>query len=305
MKGSSSSKKLPYRTRKKINGLIFASPFIIGFIAFFLMPLVNTIFYSFNKIGVGETGGMTFEWVGIQNYIDLFATEVTTNSQPMARLFTEENTNMLISVPLIVIFSLFMALLANQKFKGRALVRLIFFLPIILGIDVVVEMLTMTTGAGESLDTGSSLLSGSYITVFLMRVLNVPRRILFPIMNYVENIFELISQAGVQTLVYLTALQSISPSLYEVAKMEGATAYETFWKVTIPSIIHITLFVVIYTVVDLFLRSAIAEEAYSFAFTQNKIGIGSALSVVYILNVLAVLGIVMLLMGKVVKKNAK
>jgi len=146
MKGSSSSKKLPYRTRKKINGLIFASPFIIGFIAFFLMPLVNTIFYSFNKIGVGETGGMTFEWVGIQNYIDLFATEVTTNSQPMARLFTEENTNMLISVPLIVIFSLFMALLANQKFKGRALVRLIFFLPIILGIDVVVEMLTMTTG---------------------------------------------------------------------------------------------------------------------------------------------------------------
>lgn len=212
---------------------------------------------------------------------------------------------MALSVPLIVIFSLFMALLANRKFKGRAVVRLIFFLPIILGLDVVVKMLTMTTGAGESLDTGSSLLNGSYITVFLMRVLNVPRRILFPIMSYVENIFQLISQAGVQTLVYLTALQSISPSLYEVAKMEGATAYETFWKVTIPSIIHITLFVIIYTVVELFLNSTIAQEAYSFAFTKNKIGVGSALSVVYILNVLAVLGIVMLLMGKVVKKNAK
>lgn len=303
MKGS--RKKLPYRIKKKINGLIFASSFIIGFIAFFMMPLVNTIFYSFNKIGVGEQGGMTYEWVGIQNYIDLFATEVTTDSQPMARLFTEENSNMALSVPLIVIFSLFMALLANRKFKGRAVVRLIFFLPIILGLDVVVKMLTMTTGAGESLDTGSSLLNGSYVTVFLMRVLNVPRRILFPIMSYVENIFQLISQAGVQTLVYLTALQSISPSLYEVAKMEGATAYETFWKVTIPSIIHITLFVVIYTVVELFLNSTIAQEAYSFAFTKNKIGVGSALSVVYILNVLAVLGIVMLLMGKVVKKNAR
>lgn len=296
--------KLPYRTRRKINGLIFAAPFIIGFIAFFLMPLINTVYYSFNKVSVGEKGGMTFEWVGLQNYVDLFATEVTTTSQPMARLFTEQNLHMVLSVPLIVIFSLFMALLANRKFKGRALVRLIFFLPIILGIDVVVEMLTMTTGV-ESLDTGSSLLSGSYVTLFMVRILNVPRRILYPIMNYVENIFELISQAGVQTLVYLTALQSISPSLYEVAKMEGATAYETFWKVTIPSIIHITLFVVIYTVVDLFLRSPIAEEAYSFAFTQSKIGVGSALSVVYIFNVILMLGAVMLLLGKVVKKNAK
>lgn len=302
MKGT--GKRIPYRVKRKINGLIFAAPFIIGFLAFFLMPLINTVYYSFNKVGVGEKGGMTFEWVGIQNYVDLFATEVTTTAQPMARLFTEQNLDMLLSVPLIVVFSLFMALLANRKFKGRAFVRLIFFLPIILGIDVVVEMLTMTTGV-ESLDTGSSLLSGSYVTIFLVRFLNVPMKLLYPIMNYVENIFELISQAGVQTLVYLTALQSISPSLYEVAKMEGATAYETFWKVTIPSIIHITLFVIIYTVVELFLSSSIAEEAYAFAFTQSKIGVGSALSVVYIFNVILALGLVMLLMGKVVKKNAR
>lgn len=302
MKGT--GKRIPYRVKRKINGLIFAAPFIIGFLAFFLMPLINTVYYSFNKVGVGEKGGMTFEWVGIQNYVDLFATEVTTTAQPMARLFTEQNLDMLLSVPLIVVFSLFMALLANRKFKGRAFVRLIFFLPIILGIDVVVEMLTMTTGV-ESLDTGSSLLRGSYVTIFLVRFLNVPMKLLYPIMNYVENIFELISQAGVQTLVYLTALQSISPSLYEVAKMEGATAYETFWKVTIPSIIHITLFVIIYTVVELFLSSSIAEEAYAFAFTQSKIGVGSALSVVYIFNVILALGLVMLLMGKVVKKNAR
>ncbi len=108
-------------------------------------------------------------------------------------------------------------------------------------------MLTMTTGT-ESLDTGSQLVSGSYITIFLVRVLDVPMRVLYPIITYIENIFTLISQAGVQTLVYLTALQSISPSMYEVAKMEGATAYETFWKVTIPSIMHITLFVIVYTI---------------------------------------------------------
>lgn len=297
-------KKISYRTKRKINGLIFASPFLIGFVTFFMIPLVNTFYYSFNEVGVGEKGGMTFRWIGVQNYINLFTTEVTTTSQTMARLFTEQNASMLLSVPLIVVFSLFMALLANQKFKGRAMVRLIFFLPIILGIEVVTEMLTMTTGAAE-LDSGSTLLAGSYITIFLVRNLNIPMRYLYPFMTYVENIFTLISQAGVQTLIYLTALQSISPSLYEVAKMEGATAYETFWKVTIPSIIHITLFVVVYTIVDLFLESPIAEEAYAFAFTQSKIGVGSALSVVYIFNVIIVLGLALLLLRKVVKKNEK
>lgn len=297
-------KKLSFRVMWKIHGLVFVSPFLIGFIAFFLVPLINTIYYSLNNVGVGDQGGMTFEWNGIQNYIDLFTTEVTSSSQTMIRLFTEENSTMLLSLPLIVIFSLFMALLANQKFKGRAIVRLLFFLPIILGIDVVMDMLTITAGA-ETLDTGSDLLAGSYVTIFLFRTLNVPRRILFPIMTYVENIFNLISQAGVQTLVYLTALQSISPSLYEVSKMEGATAYETFWKVTIPSIMNITFFIVIYTIVDLFLKSSIAEEAYNFAFTKGKIGVGSALSVVYIFNVILALGLAALLLRKVVKKNEK
>ena len=300
-----SRKKLSFRTMWKIHGIIFVSPFLIGFIAFFLVPLANTIFYSLNTVGVGDQGGMTFEWNGIQNYLDLFRTEVTTSNTTMIRLFTEENTTMLISLPLIVVFSLFMALLANRKFKGRAVVRLLFFLPIILGIDVVINMLTITVGASGGLDTGSNLLAGSYVTIFLVRTLNVPMRILYPIMSYVENIFDLISQAGVQTLVYLTALQSISPSLYEVARIEGATAYETFWKVTIPSIMNITFFVLVYTIVDLFLKSSIAEEAYSFAFTQGKIGVGSALSVVYIFNVILVLAIAALLLRKAVKKNEK
>lgn len=298
-------KKLSFRVMWKIHGLIFVSPFLIGFIAFFLVPLFNTIYYSLNNVGVADQGGMTFEWTGIQNYINLFQTEVTTGNEPMLRLFTEENSTMLLSLPLIVVFSLFMALLANQKFKGRAVVRLLFFLPIILGLDVVMDMLTITTGSSAGLDTGSNLLAGSYVTIFLVRTLNVPMRVLYPIMTYVENIFQLISQAGVQTLVYLTALQSISPSLYEVAKMEGATAYETFWKVTIPSIMNITFFVVIYTIVDLFLKSSIAEEAYAFAFTQGKISVGSALSVIYIFNVILVLAIAALLLRKVVKKNEK
>ena len=143
----------------------------------------------------------------------------------------------------------------------------------------------------------------SFVARMLVRYTSIPMIYLTPIIDFVENIFSVISRSGVQTLVFLAALQSISPSMYEVAKIEGATGYETFWKVTIPSILHIVVFVVIYTIVDVFLTSQIAQEAYAFAFEQNKIGIGSALSVVYIFNVLIVLGIVLLFTRKVVSNN--
>ena len=288
--------------RRTLYGLLFLSPFLIGFLMFFAMPLIRTIFYSFNEVSVGETtGGMQFAPNGVKNYVDLFTTEVTTKAGTMLELFVNQNVNMLISVPLITVFALFMALLANRKFKGRALVRMIFFLPIILGLAVVTDMLTMTTGS-DTVQSSGGLFSESIVSVLLNNYTGIPVRVLNPIMQYVDNIFELISQAGVQTLIYLTALQSISPSLYEVARIEGATTYETFWKVTIPSIIHIVMFVVVYTVVEQFLQSQIAEEVYSFAFEQNKIGVGSALSVVYIITVMAILGIVLLIFRKAVKR---
>lgn len=293
--------RLKYSTKRKINGFVFVLPFLIGFLLCFAIPIFNTFYYSFQEVSVNKTGGMKFDYAGVSNYIDLFQNEVTTESQPMARLFADQNMSILTNTPLIVVFSLFLALLANMKFKGRGLVRVIFFLPIVLGLDVVVDMLAITTG-GEWTQTGSGLFSESYIAVMMSKYLNLPMSIRQSLISYVDNIFTLLSQAGVQTLIYLAALQSISPSLYEVAQIEGATKYETFWKVTIPSIINIILFVAVYTVVDLFLASPIAQEAYSFAFEQSKIGTGSALSVVYIGNVLVALGLVILIMRKVVKK---
>lgn len=295
---------MKYKTKRKVNAFLYVLPFVIGFFLCFAIPLFNTFKYSLNSVSINDTGGMKFTFTGIQNYIDLFTTELTTDAQTMARLFTEQNLSILTNTPLIVIFSLFMALLANLKFKGRGFVRVIFFLPIILGLDVVIDMLAITTG-GEWVKQSTGLFSNSYVSYFLRHFTNIPNSILLPIIEYVDKIFDVLSQSGVQTLIFLASLQSISPSLYEVAKIEGATAYETFWKVTIPTIMHITLFITIYTVVDLFLASPISEEAYNLAFKHSKIGIGSALSVVYIFNVIVVLGIIILLLRRVVKKNEK
>ncbi|MBR4502713.1 MAG: sugar ABC transporter permease [Clostridia bacterium] len=296
--------RIGYSTQRKLLGFTFLIPFLLGFLMFFALPLVNTIIYSFHFITVDDLGAMKLDPVGVKNYIDLFTVEVSTRSQQILRVLVDENTNMLVNMPLITLFSLFLALLANRQFKGRAVVRMIFFLPIILGLDVVTEMLTVTTGS-DWVAAGGGLFAQSLVARLLIRYTSIPPMYLNPLIEFVENIFSIISRSGVQTLVFLAALQSISPSMYEVAKIEGATAYETFWKVTIPSILHILLFVVIYTVVDLFLTSQIAQEAYSFAFEKNKIGIGSALSVVYILNVLLVLGLVLLLTRKAVSKNGK
>jgi len=298
---------LSHDTKRKLLGFTFLIPYLLGFLMFFAVPLGQTVYYSFQKIDVPPEGGMSFTFLGMKNYLDLFTTElstVNTNTQ-ILRVLMDENTNMLINMPLITLLSLFLALLANRQFKGRAVVRMIFFLPIILGLDVVTEMLTVSTGS-EMVQSGG-LFAESLVARTLVKYTAIPPQYLNPIIDFVENIFSVIARSGVQTLVFLAALQSISPSMYEVAKIEGATAYETFWKVTIPSIMHIVMFVVIYTIIDLFLTSQVAEEVYNFGFVVHgsKIGIASALSVVYIFNVLLVLGLALLLFRKVVSNNVR
>ncbi|MBQ9120567.1 MAG: sugar ABC transporter permease [Lachnospiraceae bacterium] len=296
-------RKLKYRTARSLFGVLYVLPFLIGFLMFFAVPLVNTIIYSFSNVGVSDQGGMTLSFTGFTNYINLFTTEVSTTSATIARVLTEENSTILTNAPIIIVFSLFLALLANRKFKGRAAVRVIFFLPIVLGLEIVMQMMTENTGGDLVATRGNGIFSQGIANYLLMRYTDLSVSVIDTVTSFVDNIFELISQAGVQTLIYLAGLQSISPSLYEVAKIEGATGYETFWKVTFPSIANITFFVAIYTLVDLFLRSSIAEEVYNFAFIKSKIGVGSALSVVYMLNVLIMLLILLLLLRRMVKKN--
>ncbi len=282
---------------------MYTTPWIIGFITFFAVPIIKTVYWSFNDIGVSDNGGMTLKWTGIYNYISLFTEQVASESKTFVQVFTDENVNLLINAPIIVIFSLFLAILANIKFKGQGFVRTLFFLPIVLGLKVITNLISISTGGDLVTRSSSGLFSQGLATMLLLRYTTISSDIILTITGYADNIFSLASQAGVQTLIYLAGLQSISPSLYEVAKIEGATSYESFWKVTLPLIGNISVFVVVYTIVDIFLDSSIATEVYRFAFNKSRIGIASALSVVYMLNVLLVLGIVLLISKKAVKRD--
>ncbi len=298
-KGVKTKRKMKYSTSKKLNGLIFMLPWLIGFITFFAVPIKNTILYSFNKVEVGASGGIELTFNGIQNYIDLFVSEVSTTSQPIQRIFATENISIFTNLPLIVIFSLFLAILANAKFPGRGVVRVIFFLPIVLGLPLIVEWTANSTGRMMIESASGGMFGAENGAELLLEYTFLPKKIIEFLAVVLENIFQLFTRTGVQTLIFLAGLQSISPSHYEVAKIEGANRYETFWKVTLPLLSNVLLFAVIYTMIDLFLNSSIAEEVYNFAFTKSKIGVGSALSVVYMVNVLVVLVIVLLFLKAV------
>ena len=298
-KGVRTRKKMKYSTSKKLNGLIFMLPWLIGFVTFFAVPIKNTILYSFNKVEVGATGGIELTFNGIQNYIDLFVSEVSTTSPPIQRIFATENISIFTNLPLIVIFSLFLAILANAKFPGRGIVRVIFFLPIVLGLPLIVEWTGNSTGRTMIESASGGMFGADMGMELLLEYTFLPKQVIEFLTVVLSNIFQLFTRTGVQTMIFLAGLQSIGPSHYEVAKIEGANRYEIFWKVTLPLLSNVLLFAVIYTMIDLFLNSSIAEEVYNFAFTKSKIGVGSALSVVYMVNVLVVLVIVLLFLKAV------
>jgi len=297
-------KSLPYKTKTRIYGFTFVLPWVIGFLVFFLMPLFNTMYWAFSDVVIPDEGGRLAIFNGIANYKNLFSEMLTTNGEPMLRLFIEDDQRVLINTPLIVIFSLFAALLLNMKFKGRGIARVIFFLPIVLGLEVVLDLLQMTTGGDIAQSAGeaqsSTLFLNRQIRMMLIEFSGLPTFLISIVTTTISQVFQILALSGVQILIFLAGLQSLDKSLYEVAQIEGANSYESFWKITLPMLSPIVLFVAIYTIVDLFLQSPIATEIMSIYWgdlpvptgISNIVGLASALSAVYLVNVIAIIAVV-------------
>lgn len=287
-------KKMSLMTKRSITGYIFILPWLAGFIIFYLRSLIMTANFSLSEISVAVGGGYDSKFVGLQNYIYAFRAHGS-----FKQVLTTSVGNMLIDVPLITFFSLLMAMLLNKKFKGRTLVRAIFFLPVIMNsaaitaaIDMSRQMLAggLSASSAEMTNAVSGVNMMYYVEMFSN--LGLPAGILDYIVAAVERINDIISASGVQIIIFIAALQSIPGSMYEVAKIEGATAYETFWKVTFPMVMPHIITNVVYTVVDNFANSEIVEMAYDTAFTEVNYGLSSTMSLVSTAIVCVILVIV-------------
>lgn len=295
--GKKARRKLAYEKRKALYGYGFISLWMIGTLSFFLIPLVKSFWYSLNDVAIGE-GKMITKWAGLKNY-----DYVLTVDENYADYLKDVLLETLWKTPLVLIFSLFIAVILNQKFKGRTFARAIFFLPVIIATGPVYKIIngdmgsTGNTGAGQFSTMFSTDLVGELMQ--FLGVYGLSDNMGTLIKTVADNIFGIVWSAGIQILIFLAALQNIPPSAKEAAQMEGATAWEYFWKITFPYVSPFILANLIFTVIDSFtsptnqVMKRILDMKEDWAF-----GYASAMAWIYFGIVLIAIGIITVIVNK-------
>ncbi|PZD97101.1 sugar ABC transporter permease [Paenibacillus sambharensis] len=277
-----------YAQQKAFWGFLYVLPWLLGFIFFFLVPLLTSLRYSFSSIEA-KSSGIMVTFSGWKNYVDALTVNTSFN-----RMLTEAVVNMAVNVPLIVIFSLFLAVLLNQKFVGRSAARSIFFLPVILASGVIMSLESTSLVQAINAESGSSgILSGfgSFELSRMMLQAGVNETIVDYLTGAVDRIYQIVSQSGVQILIFLAGIQTISPQLYEASKIEGATGYEAFWKITFPMVSPLILVNMIYTIIDSFSRNSLTELIRDTGFVNFNFGLSSAMAWIYFAAIIIILSI--------------
>ncbi|MGM9658224.1 MAG: carbohydrate ABC transporter permease [Eubacteriales bacterium] len=245
--------------QKSVYGWIFILPFLIGFFVLYLPMIYDSLKFSFCEMS-NVTGGFELEFVGFKNY----SYALGENTEFVETLVTSIG-GMVFDIPAIIIFSLFMAILLNQDMKGRAIFRAIFFVPVIVSTGIVesIDLQNTLAATGGTITTiGNDAVDGATnVGTQIINAIDVERffasmKVGTGLVNYVtswvNNVYDIVNRSGVQMLIFLAGLQSISPAIYESCRVEGATSWETFWKITFPMISPMILVNSVYTVIDSF-----------------------------------------------------
>ena len=286
--------------RQQRNGWLFVLPWIVGFVIFFLKPLVQSLWFSFNDVTMGNSG-METAFVGLGNYKYLLIQD----SSFLTNLWTV-TLSMLQQVAICTVLSLFIAVVLVQKFRGRTLYRAIFFLPIIMTSGVVYSMVGSVVGSAGLSGSGNSYMYSSVSLTTLMLQGGIGKSVVDFLTRAIDSIFAMTTNCGVPILLYISGLQKIPESAYEAARIEGAGSWDIFWKITIPKIMPIIFLNIVYIIVD-------ASTAYGSSSGGNvmmaaiqtmgfgktmKFGMSSAMAWMYFLVVALFLVLAYLLIGK-------
>ncbi len=300
-------KKNPPRRRASLNkrkaraGWIFVLPFVLGVVFLYLPIILDSICYSFYEI-TPRGDGYSLAFMGFEYYSDALkdTTFTTTLLSGIEQL--------IIDTPMILIFSLFIAVVLNQKMLGRAAFRAIFFIPVVLSTglmetinaaDIMQEQMGSAESGGMSDGSGGSAASEIVSAVDIARLfedLKVGTGLVEYVVSAVNNIYNIVNRSGVQMLIFLAGLQSISPAIYEASSIEGATAWETFWKITFPMMGPMILVNAVYTIIDSFTsESNVVMSFIKGIYNSQKMELATAMSWIYFLIIMAIIGVFVLI----------
>ena len=288
--------------RRARTGVLFILPFIIGFLAFMVKPLYVSLQMSFSRYII-NTGEMIPN--GIYNYNYAFNTD-----PDYTRMLVDEISRMAINVIATLVMSFVIAVILNQKFKGRILCRIIFFLPVILssgvlpGIETNSSSLNLLNSMSQEMGDASGV-NISAALEDLLSVSGVGQQIFDVIFQMIDAIYDIVMASGIQIIVFLSGLQSISPSLYEAADVEGCSAWESFWKITFPMVSPLLLVNCIYTIIDFFMKNdnQVMEHINNVYMNgvRMDLGIAAAESWIYFGVAVAFIGVSAFIISRTVK----
>lgn len=237
-------KKRGIESLKSKYGMLFVLPWTLGIIFFVLIPIVQSISYSFSKISTDEYG-IVQNFRGIKNYI-----YIVSEDPNFLSYLTSSILKLLYSLPAILVISIMIGIILNGKFRGRTFFRSLYFLPVIIATGVVMEWIMLC--ANPSLDTAGGSATSEIINITqITEALGLTGPLVEFFQTAISEIFTLVWSSGIQIILVIAGLQSIPDSLYEVSKVEGATKWEEFWFVTFPMLSRITLLLIIFTFVEL------------------------------------------------------
>jgi len=289
--------KMNTTQKNALAGYLFLLPFIIGFTAFMLFPILESLSMVFSDVQIDTIRHkFSMSFSGLQNLKTVLFIDAEFN-----RFLVQETAKMALNVPAIIMFSLFVALLLNQQFKGRGIVRAVFFLPVILSSGVMIGLETnnsLLSGMAEVIQQGNAMKTS--ITGVLENIMAVPEgadSAASDFMGYVflivNRLYDIAMASGIQIVIFLSGLQAIPPSCYEAAEIEGATSWEIFWKITFPMLSSLILVNVVYSVVDFFIRTdnEVMIKIRLTLMQRMEYGLSTAMAWLYFLAVMLILGI--------------
>lgn len=288
--------------KRELKGLWFVLPFIIGFLAFILYPMIKSFVYSFNDLKF--QGEIILDFVGLDNYKRAFLVDTD-----FREILLSSITDMLTNVPIILIFSMLVAVFLNGKFPGQSFFQIIFFIPVFVSAGIIPELFGNDT-IRRSIINASSM-TGETEAIFnvsaaesLLLKLNLNSSFVGYIQYAITNIFDVINSSGIQILVFLIALKAIPKSLYEASNIEGATAWESFWKITFPMVLPQLLVNVVYTIIDAFSNNTnkVMESITDYNFNKFQFGYAASIAWVYFFIVIVILSVFVGLLRTLMKR---